>query len=123
MRTVVVLGTILVAGCGGNYTYGPALAAPGGVAVSLLPLDPTVAPGGQIQFAATVTGNANVAVTWSVKQTAGTPTSTGTKPTITANGLFTAGSSTETVTVTAVSVANDSIFALTTVTVANVSGS
>ncbi len=78
------------------------------VTVQISPLNPSVAPGGKLQFSATLTNTSNSAVTWSAS--AGS---------ITADGLFTAplNSSTKTVTVTATSVAQPSAQASTTVSV------
>jgi hypothetical protein len=75
--------------------------------LAITPLSPSVAPAGKIQFAATVTNTSNPAVTWSAS--AGN---------ISATGLFTAPASMsiKTIIVTAVSVADATIQASTTVT-------
>ncbi|HZQ95041.1 MAG TPA: Ig domain-containing protein [Candidatus Sulfotelmatobacter sp.] len=82
------------------------------VTLHIAPMDPSVAPGGQIQFAAIVSNTSNTAVTWSAS--AGT---------ITSSGLFTApvNSPSKSVTVTATSAAHGG--AQTSTTVALVSNS
>jgi hypothetical protein len=69
------------------------------VTVQISPADPSVAPGGKLQFTATVSNTSNTAVTWSAS--AGS---------ISSNGLFTAPASTSTksITVTATSKAQTS---------------
>jgi uncharacterized protein YjdB len=74
------------------------------VSVTLSPASATVQPGNTQQFTATVTGSSNTAVTW-----------TATGGTITTSGLYTAGQSTGTFSVTATSVADSSKSATSTV--------
>ncbi len=81
-------------------------AAPNGVAVSVTPATATVQAGASFQFAASVTGSTNTAVTW-----------TATGGTITASGLFTAPASAGTYTVKATSAADTTKSASATVTV------
>ncbi|HLJ48142.1 MAG TPA: hypothetical protein VKU01_19140 [Bryobacteraceae bacterium] len=66
-----------------------------GVQLTVAPTSATVQPGQSKQFTATVTGSSNTAVTW-----------TATGGTITTGGLFTAGSTAGSFTVTATSVAD-----------------
>lgn len=80
------------------------------VAVQISPANPSVAPGGTVQFSATVTNTSNTAVTWSAS--AGT---------ISSNGLFTAPSNTaaKTISVTASSLAQTGALSTTTVTISS----
>jgi uncharacterized protein (DUF1800 family) len=74
--------------------------------VSVVPANVTVLAGATQQFQATVTGNANQAVTWTVNNTAGGDATVGT---VDASGLYTAPATVPsggTVTVAAASVAN-----------------
>jgi uncharacterized protein (DUF1800 family) len=83
--------------------------------VSVSPTTPTVALGQTQPFSATVTGNANTSVTWSVNGTTGGSATVGT---INSNGLYTAPQSMpspNTMTVRATSVVTASAFAQTTV--------
>ena len=75
--------------------------------ITISPMGPTAAAGGKIQFTATVTGTSHTAVTWSASAGNISPT-----------GLFTAPASanTQTITVTAASVATPAARASTTVT-------
>lgn len=77
-----------------------------GVHVTISPTGPTVAFGQQVQFTATVTGTSNTAVIW-----------TASEGTITQTGLFTAPSAVESVSVTASSAADTTVFARATVSV------
>jgi hypothetical protein len=79
------------------------------VTVQISPLNPSVAPGGKVQFAAVVTNTANSGVAWSAS--AGT---------ITTSGLFTAPASAtnNSVTITATSAAQSSAQAATTLSLA-----
>lgn len=79
-----------------------------GVTVVVSPQTLSVAPGGQAQFTATVTGTSNKQVTWT--------TSAGT---ISSDGILTAPSTTQTLTVTATSVASPTASAFSRVTVTN----
>ncbi|MEO8129735.1 MAG: Ig-like domain-containing protein, partial [Bryobacteraceae bacterium] len=76
------------------------------VAVTVSPISTTVLPGGSQQFTASVTGASNNAVTW-----------TATGGTISAAGVYTAGPTAGTFTVTAVSVQDSSKSASATVTI------
>jgi hypothetical protein len=78
------------------------------ITVTVAPASVTVAPGATQQFAATVTGTADPRVTWSA-----------TGGTISATGLFTAGTVTGSFTVRAISVINPNAFGQSTVTVAS----
>jgi hypothetical protein len=83
---------------------------PPATTVTISPSSVQLSPGGTQQFTATVTGNSNTAVTWSL-------TGPGT---LSSTGLYTAPSSvsgTQTATVTATSQATSSAFASATVTV------
>ena len=73
--------------------FGTGSVTPPSVAVSVSPASTTVAPGGTAQFTATVANAANTAVTW-----------TATGGTISTAGLFTAGATVGSFTVTATSV-------------------
>jgi hypothetical protein len=79
------------------------------ISVSVTPTSATLAPGGSQQFSATVTGASNASVTW-----------TATGGTIDASGLYTAGATTGSFTVTANSVQDPSRSATATVTIAAV---
>lgn len=72
--------------------------------VSVSPANQTILTGTTLQFSATVTGNPNTAVTWSA-----------TGGTISANGLYTAGSTVGDFTVTATSVGDPSVSATVSV--------
>ena len=77
------------------------------ITVSVTPANATVPAGGQLQFAATVGGSTNTAVTWSVNGGGN----------ISASGLFTAPNAAATVTVLATSAADTSRSGSATVTV------
>jgi hypothetical protein len=77
------------------------------VAVSVSPSIVTTAPGTQVQFTATVTGATNTAVSWSA-----------TGGSITQTGLFTAGATPGSVTITATSIEDPAESGTATVTVA-----
>ena len=79
------------------------------VAVSVSPSAVTLSPNGTQQFTATVTGNSNTAVTWTVVDPRG--------GSVTASGLYTAPASAGTFHVRATSAADGSKFADATVTV------
>jgi hypothetical protein len=66
------------------------LAASAGIAVAVSPNSPTVSAGATQQFTATVTGNSNIAVTWSLSGAGCTGTACGT---ISGGGLYAAPSS------------------------------
>jgi chitinase len=80
-----------------------------GVEVQVQPPSVGLAPGGAQTFAASVTGSANTAVTWSLQPANG--------GTITAAGLYTAPGSAGTYTVVATSAADTGVSAAATVTV------
>ena len=86
--------------------------------VTVSPSSATVAPSATQQFVATVTGNTNTSVTWSVDGVAGGNSATGT---IDATGLYTAPSTTGSHTVTATSVADSTKSASAAVTVGTAS--
>ncbi len=79
--------------------YGLVANTPPGVSIWVGPASATLTANGQQQFTATVAGTSNTAVTWSMSPSLGT---------LTANGLYTAPvvSSSQTVTITATSVAD-----------------
>jgi hypothetical protein len=86
--------------------------------VSIAPMDSSILPGASLQFTATVTGTTNTAVQWSVNGVAGGSSTVGT---ISSSGLYKAPASIPnpaTVAVTAISQANSSDSASTTVTLA-----
>jgi len=85
-----------------------------GVSVAVSPTAATVAPGGTQQFAATVTGTTDTAVTWSVVEAGG--------GSVSATGLYTAPATAGTYHVKATSKADPSKNAQATVTVASGSG-
>jgi len=76
------------------------------VSVNISPVNPTVQPGGTQQFAATVTGTTNTAVTWSA-----------TGGTISTAGLYTAGTTAGTFTAKATSVQDSTKSATATITI------
>ena len=112
-----VLASQALVGCGGDYPYGPTLAAPGGILVAISPVNPSVSEGQQVQFSATVTGNSDTGVVWSIAQTSGPKVSGAGAPAIATSGLFSVGTSPGTYQVTASSLANPYCFATTTVTI------
>ncbi|HET9406855.1 MAG TPA: Ig domain-containing protein [Candidatus Sulfotelmatobacter sp.] len=79
------------------------------VAMSISPLDPTITPGGKIQFSATLKNTKNPGVTWSASNGV-----------ITSTGLYTAptSASIKSVTITATSVAQPSVQASTKISLA-----
>ena len=96
---------VLLMACGSNSGSNPA---PSALTVSVTGAA-TVTLGSTAQYAATVTGSSNPAVSWSVNQTAGGNTQLGT---ISAAGLYNAPASmptSSTITIAAVSAANSSI--------------
>lgn len=102
-------------GCGGSAPpAGPPPPPPPTVALS--PTSPSMGIGANLQFSATVNGQTSTAVTWQVNATPGGSSSTGT---IDATGLYIApvpAPSAGTVTITAVSQADSTQSATTTVT-------
>jgi plastocyanin len=106
--SAVLLGTIWQSGChGGKQT----------VAVTISPTSATIRLGQTQQFTATVTGNSNTNVTWTVNGVNGGNTSVGTVSTL---GLYTApvnGLNPSSVSVTATTVADTSKSASSTVTI------
>jgi len=71
--------------CNGAATQVFQIAAPGGVAVSVSPTSTTISSGNTQQFAATVTGSSNTAVTWSTSAGSISSSGTLTAPTCTSN--------------------------------------
>lgn len=97
---------IRTATSGGAATRTATSTAGQALAVSVAPASAMVQTGASLQFQATVTGNANQAVTWKVNNTVGGDSTVGT---ITSSGLYTAPATlptTGSVTVSAVSVVN-----------------
>jgi hypothetical protein len=92
---------------GGAGSPPPPPPPPGSVAVSISPSSVSVAPGATKQFTGTVTGTSNTAVNW-----------TATGGTITTGGLFTAGATAGTFSVTATSAQDNTKSASATVTIA-----
>jgi hypothetical protein len=92
---------------------------PASTAVSVSPITANIRAGTTFQFAATVSGNSNTAINWSVN---GTPGGSAALGTITPNGTYTAPSalpSPNTVTITATSAASNSASASSAVTLMN----
>ncbi|MBI4913125.1 MAG: hypothetical protein HY823_10340 [Acidobacteria bacterium] len=83
--SVLTLLAFLAFGCGGGGGGGTSSPPPPTITVSVSPATSQVGTGGNVTFAATVTGTTNTAVTWSVVQSGG--------GTITAQGLYTAPAS------------------------------
>jgi hypothetical protein len=85
LRTRFVLQSLIAtalsacSGCTAQVSSPPEIAAPSSVAVTVYPARANVPPGGSQPFAATVTGTAKTAVTWSIQEGAagGTVSSTG----------------------------------------------
>jgi hypothetical protein len=102
---------VAIVGCGGSGNGGGGGTDTGGstgvVRVSIDPVSATVAPGGTRTFSANVTGTTNTAVNW-----------TATGGSITQAGVFTAPDTTGTYKVRAISQADTSVIAESTVTVA-----
>lgn len=93
----------------GDGGAGPS--APQGPSVVIEPQDPETTPGGTLSFTATVTGESNTAVTWSLSGPDASAVGS-----IDANGVFTAASGASgSVTVVATSVASSSLTGSTTV--------
>lgn len=111
-KRLLALGFVfLMTGCGNQSTSHPT---PQPVTLSLNKTSVTLQAGATAQFSATVTGNSNTAVTWSVDSKAGGSSSVGT---ITATGLYTAPGQAGNHTVTATSEANSAESASAKVTV------
>lgn len=100
LPALLVLCLSIISGCGGGGTT---------VSVHISPETATLAPGGQLQFEASVTGTSNTKVSWSVSPSGG--------GSITNDGLYTAPLSEGVYYVKATSVANPSKYAQATVTV------
>lgn len=111
--SVIAAASFFLAACGGGGGGGdssdssPGSGGPTPITVSVTPANATVPAGGQLQFAATVGGSTNTAVTWSVNGGGN----------ISASGLFTAPNAAATVTVLATSAADTSRSGSATVTV------
>lgn len=99
----------LIGSCGGGGG-----GATGPITVSVSSLSSYVASQGSQQFTTTVANATNTAVTWQVNGVAGGSTTTGT---ISNTGLFAAPAAPQTVTITAVSMADASVSASTQLTV------
>ncbi|HLK59643.1 MAG TPA: hypothetical protein VKU00_23990 [Chthonomonadaceae bacterium] len=71
-RALILLAAVLlgaaVPGCGGGGGGGGSVSTTSGISVSVTPLASKASIGGSQAFAATVTGTANTAVTWSVQE-------------------------------------------------------
>jgi hypothetical protein len=124
-KTAPIVAILTACGCGsgassnssGTNSNAPSAPAPTAVAVS--PTAANVRAGSSVQFTATVTGNSNTSVNWSVNGSAGGSAVLGT---ISSSGNYTAPPSLpspNTVTVTATSVASSSATASSTVTLMN----
>ncbi len=85
-----------------------------GIRVTISPTAPTIGTNEVLTFTATVTGSIDLGVTWSVNGVIGGGSSIGT---ITANGVYTAPPTAQTVTITATSVADISASATSTATI------
>jgi hypothetical protein len=106
----VLVIALTLAGCGSSSTPNPGAQ----VTVAISPTSATLTAGTTQQFAATVQGSSNTAVTWSVDNVSGGNSGSGT---VNASGLYTAPSQAGTHTVTATSVADTTKSASATVTV------
>jgi len=106
LASVAALAAALLSGCGQATTQGAAAQT---VAVDLQPPTAQVRPGATQPFSAAVTGSANAAVTWSVREPAGGAVSQA--------GLYTAPASTGTFHVVVTSAADPAVSATATVTV------
>jgi len=110
-RLGLILGFMVVSfllGCGGSSST---------VTVTISPTSATVGPFGTVQFTATVANTSNTAVTWEVNTVTGGDSTNGT---ISTSGLYTAPtivSPSTTVTVAAVSVADNTAAAVASVTI------
>lgn len=119
---VLILGlAAFLSGCGGNSNTPP----PPPVTLTISPASASVSTSATLQFTATVANTSNTAVTWQVNGTTGGNSAVGT---ISSSGLYTApasisspvvqpGGLVESVTVTAVSQADTSASASSTVTI------
>jgi hypothetical protein len=106
---LVVALTLVLGGCAGfvgsgSKTYPPPTNS--GVSIAINPSSASVQTGSPQQFSATVTGGSNTNVTW-----------TATGGTVSTSGLYTAGSSVGSFSVTATSMADSSKYAAAAVTV------
>lgn len=109
-KTLCILIAAFTAACGGGGSSSninnPPPPPPQNITVSISPPGATVAPGGSVQFTATVTGTTNTAVSWSA---GGIEGGNGTIGTISASGVYTAPNTVpnpSAVNITAVSVAD-----------------
>lgn len=108
-KTLCILIAAFTAACGGgssSSTNNPPPPPSQNITVSISPPGATVAPGGSVQFTATVTGTTNTAVSWSA---GGIEGGNGTIGTISASGVYTAPNTVpnpSAVNITAVSVAD-----------------
>ena len=109
----------LWSGCGGGMNVGASGPTPTSNGMKITPSSSTVRAGDTIQFSATVTGNTNQAVGWSVNGVASGNTTVGT---IDSKGMYHAPASVPTpnsVTVQAVSTADKTLSASSPVTLQN----
>ena len=109
MNRLAVLAASGLLACSAEVTP-TGVAAPNAVVVRVAPPSAQVAPGGAVAFAATVTGTANTAVTWSVQEG-------GAGGSVTPSGGYTAPASAGTYHVVATSQADATRTAVATVTV------
>ncbi len=109
-RRRAALGVGLLTACSAEVTPSGGPAAPNTVAVQVQPPSAQVGPRGSVTFAATVTGTANTAVTWTVQE--GAPGGT-----VTTAGAYTAPASAGTYHVVATSQADATKSGTATVTV------
>jgi len=109
LQSALILSFLLAAcGTGGVTTSTPVEAAGQQVGVAVTPTETSVGPAGQVVFAAAVTGTADTAVTWTIREGTGS---------VSAAGLFTAPATLGTYHVVATSVADPTKSAAATVTV------
>ena len=117
---VLVFAISLWSGCGGGMNVGASgTSEPTSNGVKITPSNSTIRAGATTQFSATVTGNANQAVTWSVN---GMAAGTSTFGTIDTKGMYHAPAAIPTpnaVQVQAVSVGDKTLFASAPVTLEN----
>ena len=108
-HTIAVAVLCTLAGACSGTSSEPHTTAAQGVDVQVVPSTATVAPNATTRLAATVTGTANTAVTWSVVQTSG--------GTVDATGMYTAPGTAGSYTVRATSVADSTAHGDAAVTV------
>jgi hypothetical protein len=124
-KSLVLLGVVFLGGCSGttgsksspSTPSGPST--PGATSVTVAPTTANIRAGDWFQFTASVSGNSNTAVTWSVNGTAGGSSATGT---VSSSGNYTSPRSLpspNTLTITATSVASSTATASSAVTLLN----